>query len=203
MRVGSGWNINVWSDPWLDDVSSPLVETPPPSGLEELKVADLILPDTREWNISLLYSMFSFRDCEEILSIPVSRFTHEDRWRWKFEEKGIYLVKTGYKSLAANSWPVLGPAQIPWCSIWFLNVPGKISNFLWRLFSSSLPTRAALRARHRCGYALNSATSWPVIHLARRGGIRFEAGSVSQRWRALRCCCGVFGQTTTRKFGKA
>ncbi|KAM7523192.1 hypothetical protein LguiA_013094 [Lonicera macranthoides] len=129
-------NNQIPKDPWLDDDGSSMIEALAPAGMENIQ------------EVNLIDTLFSLWDCEEILSIPVSRFSYKDRWRWKPREKGLYTIKSGCRKLAASSLPVLGPSLIPWQSVWSLNVPGKVKNFLWRAFFLSLPTKSALQARH-------------------------------------------------------
>ena len=72
---------------------------------------------------------------------------------WPFTPDGEYSVKLGYKFLQNEVLQQqLGPSNIDtmkplWTSLWSLDVPGKIRNFLWRSCRNSLPTKDNLMQR--------------------------------------------------------
>ncbi|WZZ77247.1 hypothetical protein YC2023_097819 [Brassica napus] len=63
--VGDGASINVWSSPWLS-TSKPLTPIGPPTRTNQhLKVQNLLLPDSNEWNLSLV--RFHLPHYEEVI----------------------------------------------------------------------------------------------------------------------------------------
>nr|YP_009381028.1 hypothetical protein AEK19_MT0632 [Utricularia reniformis]ART30886.1 hypothetical protein AEK19_MT0632 [Utricularia reniformis] len=77
-RVGNGQNIRVWHDPWIP--------TPPSfkpinrrfHAFEDLLVADLIDPQTREWKVDRLHALFLPPDVDAIQNIPIGSARNED-----------------------------------------------------------------------------------------------------------------------------
>ena len=84
-RVGDGESINVWRDPWLPSEFLPFVSSQAASGLENMRVLELIKPGTNEWNLELLQQLFYVRDISMIESIPLCS-----------RKAGSYTVKSGY-----------------------------------------------------------------------------------------------------------
>ena len=41
-RIGSGDKVNIWYDPWLPNLSNPMVKTPMNTGLEQATTSSLI-----------------------------------------------------------------------------------------------------------------------------------------------------------------
>ena len=75
------------------------------------------------------------------MQIPLSLRRNDDQWCWVREDKGIYTVKSGYRALSSS--PLADsptPTTVNWMKIWFLNIPSKVKNLLWRACPSLLPT---------------------------------------------------------------
>ena len=98
-RVGDGERINVWRDPWLPSEFPSFVTSQVASGLENMKVADLIKPGTNEWNSELLQQLFLARDISMIESISLCLGQVDDRLFWPFTPSGSYTVKSSYRFL--------------------------------------------------------------------------------------------------------
>lgn len=79
-RIGCGHNVNVWNDPWLRDICNFLINTPPISDCEFMKVSDLMIPGRKEWDYELLMELFNERDVYEISNIPLSVGAFKDVW---------------------------------------------------------------------------------------------------------------------------
>ena len=62
------------------------------AGLELLKVQDLMIPGGLEWNVELVQDLFSERDVNEILSIPLSSTQNEDHLIWHPSKNSIPLT---------------------------------------------------------------------------------------------------------------
>lgn len=133
-------------------------------------MSDLILPDTHSWNVEKVTRLFSPRDRNAILNIPLSLLSTEDKIIWHWSSNGIYSIKTGYRVLTEkieeNSHLF---AEGNWARIWKANVPHKVRQFLWSAARDTLPTRVNLQAKGiqvpctclLCGR--NPETSWHVF----------------------------------------
>ena len=69
-------------------------------GFEDSRVADLINPSTRTWDINLVHGLLSPKEAALVLSIPLSRTLVEDKIIWPFTPSGNYTVNSGSKFLA-------------------------------------------------------------------------------------------------------
>lgn len=58
---------------------------------------DLILPNQNAWNVELLQQFYQDHIVEEILSIPLSSASFEDKIVWTETSDGCYTVKSGYQ----------------------------------------------------------------------------------------------------------
>ncbi|KAL0325000.1 UNVERIFIED_CONTAM: hypothetical protein Sradi_5069300 [Sesamum radiatum] len=80
-RVGSGTSIGIWKDPWLPRPLTFGPITPPLGHMSEMKVSDLIDPQTQDWNAQLIRSIFWPVDSDLILGIPLGHLGLEDQIR--------------------------------------------------------------------------------------------------------------------------
>ncbi|KAK6144658.1 hypothetical protein DH2020_021478 [Rehmannia glutinosa] len=88
----------------------------------------------------------------EILGIPLLSLQSEDSRVWRFNSKGIYSVRDGYR-MAIGFFDAPGCQSSRhikkwWNFIWCLNIPSKARFFWWRLSHDFLPAEANLRAHH-------------------------------------------------------
>ncbi|CAN1292337.1 hypothetical protein LINPERPRIM_LOCUS21521 [Linum perenne] len=67
--IGDGQSIRVWTDQWLKDEVNKRIQTLMVQGMEELRVCDLWMSGTREWDEGLLEIFFEPEDVDAILSI--------------------------------------------------------------------------------------------------------------------------------------
>ncbi|KAK1360188.1 hypothetical protein POM88_044662 [Heracleum sosnowskyi] len=93
-RVGSGETINILNSPWLPSDSDPYIRTQSQSLINQ-KVAALMMNGERKWDEEVIYDIFSQRDAEMILSIPLDH-DNVDNWYWRRDKLGMYTVKGGY-----------------------------------------------------------------------------------------------------------
>lgn len=144
--VGNGESINVWSDAWLS-TSQPLTPIGPPTlANQDLKVSDLLLPDSNDWNLPLI--RLHLPHYEEIIRqlIP-SALKPPDKQVWLGETNGCYSTKTGYK-LAVPHAQIPNPYGFDWIKhVWKLDSPNKIKHFLWRALNNALPVADLLIRR--------------------------------------------------------
>lgn len=96
LKVRKSESINVWNDPWIPDANNKKVMIPIIHGLEEIKVSNLLMTDSSQWDHDLVRDIFNERDTQKILSIPISQTLTVDSCCWLQGERGIYEVKSGY-----------------------------------------------------------------------------------------------------------
>ncbi|KAL6142102.1 hypothetical protein ACLB2K_060385 [Fragaria x ananassa] len=95
-QVGNGESISVWDDPWISVLYSFRPYSLPMESTEELRVCDLIDPDTGDWNVWWLNELFMGGEVDNIACISLSNGGGEDKVAWHFDDKGLYSVKNGY-----------------------------------------------------------------------------------------------------------
>lgn len=143
-RVGNGLDINIMGEPWLPCKDDPYVHSNHP-GLKNRKVVDLFQMDILQWDTDIIHDMFTSRDSSLILSVPLLASKQLDQWFWAEEPKGVFSVKSLYRSLQFNKDPIVWSDQDSiWKRIWKLGVPPKVRVTLWRAAAGCLPTRANL-----------------------------------------------------------
>ncbi|XP_010445339.1 PREDICTED: uncharacterized protein LOC104727990 [Camelina sativa] len=93
--LGTGEATPIWGTPWLslDQPFSPL--GPPQKEDQHLRVADLLLTQSKEWNIPLIKRILPFYE-ENILNPKPSKQGGSDSWAWLPTPDGIYSAKSGY-----------------------------------------------------------------------------------------------------------
>ncbi|CAN1800986.1 Putative ribonuclease H protein At1g65750 [Linum perenne] len=155
-RVGDGADIEVWKDPWVKRDGRLRVESAVVRGLEDLKVGDLWIPGTREWDEELLESLFPAEEAEAIMSTVTAESSRKDEIIWHYEKKGRYSVKSAYRLYMVNNADVQELGQVgDWSRLWRLSLPPKLKHFLWKLTRRVLPTRTALKYRRRMAVPAN------------------------------------------------
>ncbi|KAL6138049.1 hypothetical protein ACLB2K_063335 [Fragaria x ananassa] len=154
-QFGNGESISVWDDPWIPLPYSFRLYSLPMEDIEELRVYDLIDPDTGDWNVWLLNELFMGNEVDNIAQIALSNGVGEDRMVWHFDNKGLYSVKSGYHvarmtnqqgNITSTSDSNSGTKAL-YKRIWGSIAPPKVRMHAWRLVRGILPTRCALNKR--------------------------------------------------------
>ncbi|CAN1303547.1 Putative ribonuclease H protein At1g65750 [Linum perenne] len=117
--------------------------------LQGLKVCDLLIPSTLDWDLNVVEAAFDERDVKEILSVPLGVGGLEDTRIWHYKKSGLYTVRSAYRILMSYLTPrdelnVHGA----WNELWSLHVSPKIKNLAWRLARDVVPNRTILRRRN-------------------------------------------------------
>ncbi|KAJ9129367.1 hypothetical protein P3X46_033849, partial [Hevea brasiliensis] len=90
---------------------------------------------------------FSVQKCREIVKIPIANRVVEPKLVWHYSKFRIPSVKAVYFHLKKNQFllehqnsPSSSRLASPafWKRMWSLNVPPKITNFMWRAYKNSL-----------------------------------------------------------------
>lgn len=100
--VGSGVEINVWTEPWLA-TNQPLSPIGPPTESNKtLRVADLIDVHTADWNVQAIRLHLPQYE-EQIRSLPLSQYSMKDELVWLPDKSGSYSTKIGYALAKLNN----------------------------------------------------------------------------------------------------
>lgn len=106
-----------------------------------LKVSDLLIEGTNQWNQVLLRQTFTPEDVLRILLIKPC-LTQKDSVRWGFNKNGMYSLQSGYKfSEALRDFNLPQTGALPpierhlWKNLWKVKAPPKIKHFMWRALS--------------------------------------------------------------------
>ena len=152
-RVGDGLSIRVYKDNWIPGVFPTKAVLPWAGFSKDLRVAELINPDTGWWDIQKIEQMFLPFEVQKIKEVPLCVTRQEDCLIWLRSRDGKYSVKTGYQLLLeldrknrASSSDVNPPKNF-WNRLWRIGVPNKVKVFLWWACSEALPTRKYLLRR--------------------------------------------------------
>lgn len=95
--VGSGEAISVWSEPWLSHCDQLRPIGPAPEAHQHLKVSDLFLPDSCDWDIPKIESILPFHK-EQILKLKPTKTRSTDTLVWLKNSTGEYTTRSGYLS---------------------------------------------------------------------------------------------------------
>ncbi|KHN44028.1 hypothetical protein glysoja_037883, partial [Glycine soja] len=78
-------------------------------------------------------SIFNEYDIISIKSTPLLSLQEDDNMVWKYTSHGAYSVRSAYHCIMDNTLKVDHLKAVgDWKVIWSLNVPPKITQFLWR-----------------------------------------------------------------------
>lgn len=94
-NVGTGETINVWMDKWLF-TNEPIAPMRKQMVFDlELRLCDLINPQTRTWDRGKLEEVFFPCDVERVLKLKPA-YGKEDSYEWVHTKWGAYSVMSGY-----------------------------------------------------------------------------------------------------------
>lgn len=95
--------MSVWDDPWIPRPHTFRLYSGVMEGFEELKVIDLIDPDSSKWMVDLLEELFFDDEVDIIKKIPLSVRNPPDKLVWHFDKHGSYTDKSGYHVAKSTS----------------------------------------------------------------------------------------------------
>lgn len=145
--VGNGKSIKILDHPWLMLTDHPYI-TSDPQALQDSNVDALLCMDRKKWDVEVIGDVLNDRDREAVMAIQLNDSWDEDVLYWRFEESGVYSVKSAYKWLQVQggSWNVDTNDTI-WRSLWSIKAPPKALNLVWRALSGCLPTLTQLQVK--------------------------------------------------------
>ena len=100
--IGNGTTIDIWKDNWLPFQNGFKILSKEPSNNTLVKISDLIDPNTKDWNISILNTTFMPIEAQQISQIPLTNTTEEDDIVCAGINHGDYIVKSVY--CAIKTW---------------------------------------------------------------------------------------------------
>ena len=95
-KVHSGYEINVWRDPWIPLTPARPAHARAPLVNPKMTVSTLINLVSKEWDVSLLEQYVAQEDIPMILSLAISPNHRRDTVCWSHTKNGQYTVKSGY-----------------------------------------------------------------------------------------------------------
>ena len=164
--------------------------------------------DGKFWDEDILNDLFSARDKDLILMVPLSTRDVEDSWFWQLERRGDYTVKSGYRLLQERRVMFGGNPSLGWTLIWKLSISPKVEIFLWRAAADFLPTMLALQRRR-----VVSTSSYPCCSAALEDTLHavFQCSAICNIWNQVQLevridgalsfvdCWAVHGCTLTKE----
>lgn len=94
--------------------------------------------------MEVIDDLFNSRDVELIKRVPIPMTDKKDAWFWILDDKGLFTVKSCYKWLQGE---FDNTNRRFWNKLWSLQLPGKVSQFLWRVCTGCLPTVSTLASK--------------------------------------------------------
>uniref|UniRef100_A0A2N9I6M1 CCHC-type domain-containing protein n=1 Tax=Fagus sylvatica TaxID=28930 RepID=A0A2N9I6M1_FAGSY len=148
-RVGTGENIRIWKDRWLQGAPSETILSPPRILDVNATVGTLILQDSMQWDVELIDQIFLPWEAEIVKQIPLSFRRPADMLTWGETKKGEFTVKSAYRLLYQRSNSGVasasaGTIKVFWDGVWSLQVQPKVRNFIWRACRNILPSKTKL-----------------------------------------------------------
>ena len=109
-------------------------------------VSQLIDHAQHQWNTSLVQDTFDQQSAQAILNIHIPLRFRPDKLIWTPNNKGNFTVKSAYWS-ALDSDNYLPQSNLPWKRLWNLKAPERMKMLLWRIGTTTLPTKKNLCQR--------------------------------------------------------
>lgn len=148
--VGSGANILILEDHWIPSILG-FKPSPYPNYGDNLlvsRVADLIDPDSGQWNCSLFWSVFCPEHEAEVVKIQLSVSSCCDNLVWIFEKSERFTVKSIYREIVKNRIPLIALVEFSWWKkLWKMKVHDKLKTAMWKLLWDVIPTKSKVAER--------------------------------------------------------
>ena len=147
-QVGDEEQIGIESHKWLP--------RPPcfhPGVDKSLKVSSLLNATTQQWDRAKIQSLFHDSTRSDIFLLKLGPPRSRDKLCWNENKSKTFLVRTAYQITVKLLNPPSGEHSNArqdvrmWKTLWSLNTPPKVRNFIWRASSDILPTRVNLLCR--------------------------------------------------------
>ena len=144
---------------------------PPTEQSVELRVADLMLPEERQWDRRKIHLLLPEYE-DKILFIKPSLTGATDKLIWLGTKKGDYSVKSGYYvAVGAEGDGPEAEGDFKWTNhVWKLDCAPKVKLFVWKVLKGVVPVGERLLERHididpRCkGCGSNESITHLLFH---------------------------------------
>jgi ribonuclease HI len=152
-RVGDGKSINIWGDKWIPRPTTYAIQSLSSLLQRDAKVAELIDPQTKSWNVALIKENFNEQETGLICNLPLSRYGGPDRITWRPSSTGVFTVRSAYyleMEKQNRRWGEGSKSSgydLIWRNLWSLGIPNATKVFLWRACKNILPTKENLCKR--------------------------------------------------------
>ena len=93
-KVHSGYEINVWEDPWIPSTPARPARSRVPVVHPSMTVSSLINFESKEWDARLLEQYVDQEDIPLIKSMAISPTHRRDTYCWSYTKSGQYTVKS-------------------------------------------------------------------------------------------------------------
>lgn len=174
--VGKGTNIRVWEDKWLS-TDQQLAPVGPPTLLnQELRVKDLITPNSTEWNGEAIRRHLHHLEAQIRKLIPC--VDQEDEVIWLPEKSGNDSTRSGYALTKMHNGSQT--EDFNWKHyVWNVACSPKLRQFLWKLKNNAMAVGDVLIKRgmqvdgkcKRCGESDHSFMLCLPVQLRGKFGI--------------------------------
>ncbi|XP_048596370.1 uncharacterized protein LOC106358899 [Brassica napus] len=146
--IGDGEDTRVWKDRWLSTDMARAPVGPAPEAFQDLRVADLLTRDSKEWKIQLIEQILPHH-LAEIRLLKPSKTGGNDGVVWLGARSGIYSTRSGYFAAAKLENQRHTPqSRINWKALlWTGRVSPKLQVFLWKITQGALPVGANSQLR--------------------------------------------------------
>ena len=153
-RIRDGSQSQIYDSNWLLGASQGHAISPLSSLPKDSLVSMLIDPNAHRWNLDIIDKNFLPFEAQNIKVIPLCAMTQPDLLYWPRSRDGSYVVNEGYQLLCEEENRELALASSSkgvnyfWKKIWGLKVLGRIKHFMWKAYSTALPTKQNLMKRN-------------------------------------------------------
>jgi hypothetical protein len=93
-KVGSGFNIPIFSEPWIRAGSSIHPAGPDMLAIQPYSVGHLIDQNAKVWNEQFVCQLFANETAQNILNTSLHQQVQMDKLIWKVEKNGCYSVRS-------------------------------------------------------------------------------------------------------------
>ena len=99
-NMHSGYEINVWQDPWIPSTPARPVRPRAPLVHPKMTVSSLIDFESKECDAPLQEQYVDQEDIQMIQSLAISHTLRRDTFCWSYTKNGQYTIKSGYWAVA-------------------------------------------------------------------------------------------------------
>ncbi|KAB1201379.1 hypothetical protein CJ030_MR0G003840 [Morella rubra] len=143
--VSSGSNVRVWKDPWIPQLAhfTPFPLSGISLGTEDMRVAELIHPQTRGWDEGVVRQLFIPEEADLILNVHIPTSPSVDRLVCLPDSKGQFTTKSTYYLHERHNDPQ--NSAIPmglWKKLWRLDLQDRLKLFIWKVAWNRFPYKS-------------------------------------------------------------